>query len=148
MIRIWSMKMVRILYNVVAMKSTYSRIGAPTVRQDNIFPPSICKENSGKKHACMRSELAPAIGALLLPMMHLAHIPNVLWRTASSFEPQVFTHASPCRFYLPLFLAGVRSANVVNLRVASLCLAWYVVGMYLALYRLMKYQGRGGVATE
>ncbi len=133
--------MVRILYNIVAIEVsaatywrghflfdgqlflwTYSRIGAPMVRQDNSFPPSICKENSAKKHACMRSELAPAIGALLLPMMHVAHITSVLWRTlcsklqASSFEPQVFTHASPCRFYLLLLLAGVRSTNIANLR--------------------------------
>ncbi len=92
-------------------------LGAPMVRQDNIFPPSICKENSGKKYACMCSELVPVIGALLLPIMHIYYqrplADNVL--QASSFEPQVFTHASPCRFYLPLFLAGVRSANVVNI---------------------------------
>ncbi len=35
---------------------------------------------------------------------------------ASCYKPQDFTHPLPCHFYLPLFLAGVRSANIVNLR--------------------------------
>ncbi len=42
---------------------------------------------------------------MAVPMMHLAHITSVLWRTLSSklqalnFKPQDFIHASPCRFY-------------------------------------------------
>ncbi|PBK59349.1 hypothetical protein ARMSODRAFT_1073100 [Armillaria solidipes] len=109
MIRILNMKVVRIfaaievsaatyrqghfLFHGQLFLWTYSQIGAPTVRQDNIFPPSICRENSGKKYASSSGGQLQASNLKFLPTRHLvASTCRVFWPV---FDLRMFANNRP-----------------------------------------------------